>query len=301
NEPDDLGRLADAPHHSMRAIRLKSSGKIVGAAQLAEEGGLAEELINELLAGGKIPGNIIPDRLLKHFRVRELGVGVGWRIVRIAVHLNAQGMGVGSYLLSKIVEEARLRKYSWVGAGFGLSEELLDFWLKNGFRLLHLSPDRNPVSGEYTALVVKPLSDEWVSLVDSCSKEFLIKLVGSLYSVYRDLECAVLYSLLTSGLKATNLSERFRLTSTQEERLRLYLEGLMTYESAADAVNAVVTRSALKGDLKLLTPLEGYVCIGKCLKGLTWEEVSQELGLSIAKSTSTLRRAVGKLSGSINQ
>ncbi|MEO3993903.1 MAG: GNAT family N-acetyltransferase [Desulfurococcaceae archaeon TW002] len=295
NEPDDLGRLADAPHHSMRAVRIKSSGKVVGAAQLAEEGGLNDDLINELLAGGKIPGNIIPDRLLKYFRLRELGKGVGWRIVRIAVHIDVQGMGIGSFLLNKIVNEAVERGYSWVGAGFGLSRELLNFWLRNGFKLLHLSPDRNPVSGEYTALVVKPLSSEWVSLIDSCVKDFTIRLIGSLHSVYRDLESDVIYLVLKSGINYPELSERFRLTEAQRERLKLYLEGLMTYESVADAVNFSVLKSMLEGGANILTPLEGQVCIARCLKGLDWEEISRELEYPPSKAALILRKALEKL------
>jgi len=295
NEPDDLGRLADAPHHSMRAVRIKSSGKIVGAAQLAEEGGLSDELIDELLVGGKIPGNIIPDRLLKYFRLRELGKGVGWRIVRIAVHIDVQGMGIGSFLLNEIINEAMRRGYSWVGAGFGLSRELLNFWLKNSFKLLHLSPDRNPVSGEYTALVVRPLNNEWVSLIDVCTKDFTIRLIGSLHTVYRDLESDVTYLILKSGINYPELSERFELTEAQKERLKLYLEGLMTYESAADAVNFAVLKSVLEGKLNVLTPLEGQVCVARCLKGLGWEEITQELNYPSSKAVVVLRKALEKL------
>jgi len=292
NEPDDLGRLADAPHHSMRAVRIKSSGKIVGAAQLAEEGGLSDELINELLVGGKIPGNIIPDRLLKYFRIRELGKGIGWRIVRIAVHIDVQGMGIGSFLLNEIVNEAVRRGYSWVGAGFGLSRELLNFWLKNNFKLLHLSPDRNPISGEYTALVVRPLNSEWVSLIDTCAKDFTIRLIGSLHTVYRDLESDVTYLILKSGINYPELSERFELTEAQKERLKLYLEGLMTYESAADAVNFAVLKSVVEGKLNVLTPLEGQVCVARCLKGLSWEEITQELNYPSSKAVVVLRKAL---------
>lgn len=295
NEPDDLGRLADAPHHSMRAVRIKSSGKIVGAAQLAEEGGLSDDLIDELLIGGKIPGNIIPDRLLKYFRLKELGKGIGWRIVRIAVHIDVQGMGIGSFLLNEVINEAVKRGYSWVGAGFGLSKELLGFWFKNGFKLLHLSPDRNPVSGEYTALVVKPLNNEWASLIDSCVKDFTVRLIGSLHSVYRDLESDLIYLILTSNINYPDLSERFRLTEAQRERLRLYLEGLMTYESVADAVNFSVLKSALEGRISILTPLEGQVCIARCLKGLDWEEVSRELNYPSSKAALILRKAIEKL------
>lgn len=295
NEPDDLGRLADAPHHSIRAVRLRASGKIVGAAQLAEEGGLSEDLIDELLIGGKIPGNIIPDRLLKYFRIRELGKGVGWRIVRIAVHIDVQGMGIGSFLLNEIVNEAVKRGYSWVGAGFGLSKELLSFWFKNDFKLLHLSPDRNPVSGEYTALVVKPLNSEWISLINSCVRDFVIRLIGSLHTVYRDLESDIIYLILKSGINYPELSERFKLTETQKDRLKLYLEGLMTYESAADAVNFSVLKSVLEGRISVLTPLEGQVCVARCLKGLSWEEISQELNYPSSRTTLILRKAIEKL------
>jgi tRNA(Met) cytidine acetyltransferase len=66
NEPDDLGLLADAPHHIVRAMRTARGKKIVSAIQIAEEGGLEEELVERLLMGDRISGNIIPDRLLKH-------------------------------------------------------------------------------------------------------------------------------------------------------------------------------------------------------------------------------------------
>ncbi len=297
NEPDDLGRLADAPHHNIRAVRLKKSGKIVAAAQLAEEGGLQDELIDELLAGSKIPGNIIPDRLLKHFRIRDLGKGLGWRIVRIATHIDAQGLGIGSYLLSKIVEEATSKGYSWVGAGFGVSKELLKFWLKNGFKILHLSPDRNPVSGEYSALVVRPLNSKWEELVNLCVKEFALKLVESLYSVYKDLESDVVYLILTSGVFNKEVGDRLRLSDIQIERLNLYVAGLMTYESVADAVNLYLKKSAYEGSLTKLSEFEGVVAIAKALQGLTWDEIAKYLNISNVKATLTLRKAVEKLLG----
>jgi tRNA(Met) cytidine acetyltransferase len=59
NEPDDLAILADAPHHIIRAVRIKSSKKIVSALQIARECGLSDDLIEDLLRGGKTPGNII--------------------------------------------------------------------------------------------------------------------------------------------------------------------------------------------------------------------------------------------------
>ncbi len=66
NEPDDLGMMMDAPHHFIRALTL-SNGKIVVSVELAEEGGISDDLIDMVVRGLKLPGNIIPDRLIKYW------------------------------------------------------------------------------------------------------------------------------------------------------------------------------------------------------------------------------------------
>uniref|UniRef100_A0A7C3SLM5 tRNA(Met) cytidine acetyltransferase n=1 Tax=Thermofilum pendens TaxID=2269 RepID=A0A7C3SLM5_THEPE len=104
-------------------------------------------------------GNIIPDRLIKHYKVLEFGELRGFRIVRIATHPAVVRRGLGSLALKMVEEEARELGLDWVGAGFGVTEELLRFWVRNGFVPVHMSPEKNPVSGEYSVLVVKPLSE----------------------------------------------------------------------------------------------------------------------------------------------
>jgi len=294
NEPDDLGMIADAPHHSVRAIILRN-GKVVAAAQLAEEGGLSDDYVDELLRGGKIPGNIIPDRLLKHLRRRVFGYGVGWRVVRIAVHIDAQGMGVGSELLRRIAEEARSRGYDWVGAGFGVTYELLKFWLKNGFRVLHVSPERNPVSGEYTALVVYPISKAWVEAVEEATEDFVVKFVESLPSVYRDFEVDAAYLVLSSVQRKLKPSERFELSSTQQERLSLYLSGVFTLEVVFDAALLALKKLVYEGKMGCLDQRSGELLIARLLQGRDWDEVTEEVGMGRVAVANAIREALSKL------
>lgn len=70
NEPDDLGMMMDAPHHFVRALTL-SNGKIVVSVELAEEGGISDDLIDMVVRGLKLPGNIIPDRLIKYWGLTD--------------------------------------------------------------------------------------------------------------------------------------------------------------------------------------------------------------------------------------
>jgi tRNA(Met) cytidine acetyltransferase len=280
NEPDDLGMIADAPHHVVRAVAT-SSGKIVCALQIANEGGLDGDIVEDLLRGGRIAGNIIPDRVLKHVRIRDFGHMRGWRIVRIATHPQVQGRGIGSYALSKVVEEATQIGLDWVGSGFGVNEQLLNFWLKNGFLPVHMSPDRNPVSGEYTMLVLRPITPEAEKIVTIANREFKRKLLESLPDPYNDLEVEVAAQILKNGAPIDE-SHYPHLTDVQLDRLWIYAYGPMTYEAAADAIRELArfywtvyprTRGLT------LSKREEYILISKVLQGNSWAHVAEQLGI----------------------
>ncbi|MGC9009166.1 MAG: tRNA(Met) cytidine acetyltransferase TmcA, partial [Sulfolobales archaeon] len=299
NEPDDLGMIADAPHHRVRALAL-SNGKIIASAQLAEEGELTEDLIRRILEEGSVHGNIIPDRVIKYYRDKVFGKYIGYRIVRIAVHPEAQGMGIGSYFLRKIEEEARESKLDWVGSGFGATEELLNFWMKNGYLPIHISPSRNPVSGEYSVIVLKGLREDIHSSILFFNKKFRERLVNSLYDTYRDLETEVVYKLLQDPLCSEYIGETqvsFVLDSIDRDRLNLYLKKYMTYEVVNDIIINITKTFLL--NYSCLIKLEKKHClllIAKVLQGRTWENVSQELKIPLSKATDLLRQIIGEIS-----
>lgn len=297
NEPDDLAMMADAPHHSIRALAIPN-GKIIAAAQLAEEGPIPNDYIDSLIRGGKIPGNIIPDRLLKHGRIVEVGYGKGWRIVRIAVHPDIQGRGIGTYLLEKLVAEARNRGYDWIGSGFGATEKLLNFWIKNGFIPLHISPDRNPVSAEYTVLVIKPLSDMWKDIVKILNREFRIKIIESIHDTYRDLEVEVARMLLNSYEEQNRVDRCLapNLTPIQLERIVSYVEGYMTYESCSDVI-AILIKHYWKNieSCRALDTNEEIIAILKALQGHSWDTVARILGVKKQKLLDDMKKTISKL------
>ena len=277
NEPDDLGMMADAPHHSIRALRLPS-GKIVAAAQLAEEGPIPDNYIDDLLRGGKIPGNILPDRLLKHLRIRDIAKGRGWRIVRIAVHPSVQGRGIGSHMLKELEKEAREREYEWVGSGFGATEELLNFWIKNNYVPVHISPDRNPVSGEFTVLVIKPLKEEWKRIVEVMAREFRKKLLESLHDPYKHLEIGVTHRLLLIN-EGTESIKTPPLSLIQIDRLMTYVLGPMTYEACSDIMHILAKYYWIqnKNSRPSLGEFQEKLLIAKALQGRSWDEIAKEL------------------------
>ncbi|AEM39161.1 domain of unknown function DUF1726 [Pyrolobus fumarii 1A] len=296
NEPDDLAILADAPHHIIRAMATPS-GKIVCAVQIAQEGGLDDELIEDLLRGGKIAGNIIPDRVLKHLRLWEFGRKRGWRIVRIATHPEVQGRGIGSRMLEEIYEEAKERGLDWVGSGFGVNEQLLRFWLKNGFVPVHMSPDRNPVSGEYTTLVLKPIAEDVKEMVRIANREFRRKLLESLHDTYRDLELEVARMMLEGDGSPILPGYKPMLTPIQVDRLWIYAYGPMTFEAANDIMHELARAYWLQGrdERPKLSEKEELLLIAKALQGKSWEKVAEELGWKVYKVLTTMKEIARKL------
>ncbi len=277
NNPNDLGMMMDAPHHTVRALKLPG-GKIVASLELAEEGPLLDELAKESARGAWIAGNIIPDRVIKHYKLIDFGEFKGWRIVRIAVHPAAMGRGLGSKMLSELEKEAMERGYDWVGAGFGVTAELLNFWVKNGYIPVHISPDRNPVSGEYTILVVKPLNRKAAKYIDYIAREFKKKLLNSLYEPYHDLDPRVALMLLKSTPDIPRV--KINLSPPQVGRFMSYAWSDLTLESCMDCMVEVVKHYFVASPKPNLSELQELLLILRILQGKSWRMVCEELELN---------------------
>jgi tRNA(Met) cytidine acetyltransferase len=292
NNPNDLGMIMNAPHHLARMLRTRT-GKVVVSMELALEGGLDQETARECAKGAWVMGNIIPDRLIKHYKVLEFGELRGFRIVRIATHPAVTRRGLGSLALKKVEEEARELGLDWVGAGFGVTEELLRFWVKNGFVPVHMSPEKNPVSGEYSVLVVKPLTERARRFVEVFAREFREKLLGSLVTPYFDLEEGVALELLESLPKD---DAKLDLRLLQKARFLMYAWSDMTAENCMDVIIELAKhyfRSRVRPEL---TRLQKLLLIAKVLQAKSWHMTREELGIGLQEATVELRNIAKLLS-----
>ena len=168
-EPNDLARLLDAPNLAVRALCF--DGRPVSVALLAREGTLGPDDRASIYEGGRIRGNMLPDVLTSQLRDERAGVLAGIRIVRIATHHTVRSRGLGSRLLEEIRREFE-SEVDWLGSGFGATPELIDFWADNGYATVHVSTTRNDASGEHSAIVLAPTSDEGASLASRHGRWF---------------------------------------------------------------------------------------------------------------------------------
>ncbi|MEM1634207.1 MAG: GNAT family N-acetyltransferase [Nanopusillaceae archaeon] len=295
NRPNDLAMIADAPHHDGFVLELEN-GKIVNAIQVAYEGQLSEETIERMLKDYKPKGNIIPDVIAKHFREKEFPKLKGIRIVRIATHPHLQGKGLGSIALEKLTQWAKEKNYDWIGTSFGVTYDLLNFWLKNGFIVVHLSPEKNRVSGEYSAIVVKPLNKKTEEIVKKLNYEFKWRLINQITDVYFDLEPKIIRRLLETSF---NVKPHFNvlLTEIQKEKAKAYFKGPMTYEAAADIVRIMFLYYLMSGekDKPKIEDLDLEILISKILLAWSFRKISKYFNINSGSVRKIIKKNAKKI------
>lgn len=294
NRPNDIMILCDAPHHS--AAALLYNGKIVNSLHLAKEGMMSKEDIEATLAGEPPSGHLIPTVVLRYYPIfKEVSSYRGIRIVRIATHPDLMNRGIGSRALKYIIDKAKESGMDWVGASFGVTSELLSFWGNNGFFPIHISPNKNPVSGEFSIIVIRPISKRATRLFRQVRYEFKRYFLDSLIDPHFTLDPKVAYKLLSIDPWTINASPK--LTPTQKAKLKEYIIGAINYSGAYDAIIPVIKchfMRSLDKRMEISRKYE-YMLIAKALQARSWDTVAEMLGVQRDEAMEKFREIIGRM------
>ena len=157
--PSDLQQLLDAPDLNIYVMRAGENGPIIATALVANEGNLDSDLAQTIFDGKRrVSGHLIPQALAAHAGITEAATLRCARIMRIAVHPAVQRRGLGSYLIEKIMAEISQQNYDWLGASFGATPALLNFWAYSHLLPVRIGLNREASSGTHSTIVLKPLS-----------------------------------------------------------------------------------------------------------------------------------------------
>ena len=258
--PERILFLADAPHYF--ALIIKYNGKPIAGLEIVEEGNLTDEEIKVLMKTSP-PGNIIPDKMLKYAGAVEFPKMKGWRVYSIAVHPKLIGKHVGSHIMGRIVELAKRKGISWIGASFPGYLDLTLFWTFNKFIPVHISPKINKRIGEHTIIAIRPLNKESEECVKKANIELKYRLLKESNSTFRKLDTRSFRILLKRSFKI--LDYKLNLMRGQSFRLKLYLGGTLHFESASDVIYDLVCYYFMRG-LNALDESEEILLIDGVLK-----------------------------------
>lgn len=283
NSPDDLQLLLDGIGKWIKIYILAFGEKPVAVTEVSLEDKAEKRVLTDIL-----------DRLSPNLKGEKLA-----RIVRIAVLEQLQRRGLGSRLLKCVEENLMVNGYKLIGATFS-NLDVVGFWLKNGYGVIHVSARYNRFTGEKNIAVLKPLTQDVRQNIDKIYMDMIARLIYGGASVYRDLPAERIAEILAKQpCVQEDVEAPWQLTTYQRLRLERFLEGKDYPEYAIDAILILIALAAIKCKLKMLnmnqlTALASFVIQGKP----AWE-VARLIGVSEEQLAEILRETVEKLASEL--
>lgn len=181
--PLDLRRLLDAPQQQFYLAHAQDA--LFGCIWAVPEGELTDKtLIRQIRCGERRPrGNLVAQMLCFQAGLEEACELRSLRISRIAVQPNWQQHGLGQRLIGQIKQQQMKQQSAvdFLSVSFGYTPELLAFWQKCGFILVHFSESKEASSGCYSVVALCPLSEKGQAFVQRAEKQFQRNLPLSLH------------------------------------------------------------------------------------------------------------------------
>jgi tRNA(Met) cytidine acetyltransferase len=144
------------------------------------------------------------------------------------------------------------------------------FWERNGFRTVHLSTTRNDASGEYSALMIRPLTPAGRSLQRRTTAFFLRRIPSVLADALRKADPDVVAAVLGAADGDVPLD----LTDREWRVLAAAAFGPGLYDAAPRPFRRVALRALVDGDLDTD---DARLLVGKALQARRWEPLAETL------------------------
>lgn len=187
--PNDLIQILNDEAIVIYAVRI--GHQFVGCILAVREGELPAALIALIQRGERRPkGQLTPVTLANQLGIAQAAEEACFRIMRIAVHPQLQGRGIGSELLSSFSQSQQLRA-DYLSTSFGATAELAHFWRKNDFIPVKLGAQRDQASGCHSMLMLKGRQG-WLA---EANQRYLYNLSYSINNIFSDLETDIVKAI----------------------------------------------------------------------------------------------------------
>ena len=288
--PDDLQRLLDSPDHHV--LTATYEGHIVGAILFVSEPAYLKVLTSDIQQGKRrVNGHLLSQSLCFHAGFQQATELTYYRTVRIAVNPLYQGLGIGSELLQQLQNIAQEQQVDMLGTSFGLEDTLLQFWQRNDYQLIRIGYQKDASSGEYSGLMMCPLSPKATKLCQQVKQAYSNEFTYQLPNRFNDLPC----SLVQMGL------EHLEYSGVSEGAL-LHLKQFSRGERPLELVEHLLFEFLLFSFSKAqylqkdLSDIERETLVRYCLQRQSLETVCTHTGLTGKKQLkATLMSGVSKL------
>ena len=275
--PSDLQRLLD---DDVLITIAMAEDKVVAVLLSADEGGLSAELSTAIYQGVRRPkGNLLAQTLAYHCGVENAASAKSHRVQRIVVQPQYQGLGIGSLLLEKLVTYLETTEVDILGASFGLTEELANFWQKNQFSLVRIGLKKEQSSGEHAAVYLHPFTAAGEYIFDKARERFVHHLPLLQKYLLNDVE--------TQYLEIQTLADSNQLSVTEQEDIESFVQYSRAYELCIAGVKkwAELNLSTIKS---VADDVSYNVVINVIENNLGWKAIANTMHLEGKKQAQIL-------------
>lgn len=228
-KPSDLKLFLDDASISV-AVQMVQQ-QVVSVALLIEEQ-IADKTLHSAIVSGqrRLKGQLIPQSLAQQSQLKQALAFRYLRVMRIAVHPQAQSLGLGSALLSDIQAYAKQTQVDFLATSFAASEKVVSFWHQNGYTPVKLGFNRDASSGEHSLVMLYNLGGqtEQSEFLAQLTSEFYEALTLWLADEFNDLD----YSLVMKLLAITPEACLPHVSARDEEKLLAFKNNTNLYRLA---------------------------------------------------------------------
>ncbi|KAI5187147.1 N-acetyltransferase 10 [Nematocida homosporus] len=229
NSPNDIQLLADNPKHTLLTL-ISAEGCVLGVLQTAQEGSptttaAQEQAYKEMRTE---EGNLIPWSLSQYYLDLDFFKLAGLRIVRVAIHPEAQSMGYGSHLIKSLInsistsnnntpsntpdnthdntnssqsnvlfQTPQFAPQDYLGVSYGVTLQLLEFWKRQRMSPVYLKHTICKTTGEHSLIMLHPFTPQANTYTNNFSGEFTRRFIELLPGCFRSLSPLIAIQLIT--------------------------------------------------------------------------------------------------------
>ena len=348
--------------------KAKGLPDIYCAIQVCEEGGISKDVIlTNNKRGLKPSGDLIPWTISDHYQDQEFAKMTSIRVVRIACHPDCQRMGYGSKALELLsqyyegkffkldedeeMEESNEEKKGkkklkpllskledikppfiyYLGTSFGLTNNLYNFWHKNGYKPLYIAMNSNSITGEHSCIMIKPLNEGNIKLLtedisnnnnqkikwfNPFSVDFKHRLTSLLSFNFNKLNIKLCLSLLEPPITTSTANDKddndndddnsenkkvmkkneieLFLTKFDIKRMELYSRNMTNYNMIIDLIPIIANLYFNKKIFVPLSYIQAGVLLGVGLQRKNFDEIVQEFNIEIKQLLAMFNKMVKK-------
>ena len=271
--PKDLKSMLDDENISVY-ISLYNK-HVIAVALVIREGSFTTLLSTEVYRGKRRPqGNLLAQALTYHCGVEHAATLDYSRVMRIAVHPELQGKGIGTKLLDFIVDNEKNHERDAVGTSFGMNEKLLNFWKVLNFNIVRIGFTREQTSGEHAAIMLLPLTKKGGSVNQEARGRLIENLPYLFDDVLRDIPDKIKKIIQLKNEKNIELNQ------FDQKDLQSFVEYSRNYELCIASLNKLV--NIKKNIINKDNFSNDYrnVLNKKVINKMNWKELALDMNLT---------------------